>query len=206
MTLLFVLPFAPAAAQQAPSVYAGVAATTNYIYRGETQSDDRPALQGYIESELGMLYAGAWASTVDLDDDRAELELYVGVRRSFGDLSADLSYIRYLYDQSGDCCGEIGLALAHPFGHSLELGAALFVDPEESTEWFEATAGVTILENYLLDATVGSDFGSLDYGKDKVAWNLGASRTFSELATVDLRYHDANVAPARLVGSVSLDF
>lgn len=203
---LVALSASAAAAQEGPKLYGGFTATTNYIYRGESQSDDRPALQVYLEGEAGMFYGGAWASTVRLDDDRAELDLYAGVRRSFGDLALDLNYTRYIYDESGDCCGEIGLSLAHPLSETVEIGAAMFVDPEESTQWFEARGSKVLMDDYLIDATLGADFGSFGYDKDKFAWNAGASRSVAELVTLDLRYHDSNLDPARLVGSISLDF
>lgn len=196
----------PAAAQNAPEVNWGAALTTNYIYRGETQSDDKPAVQGYVEAGAGLFYGGVWASTVDIDDDRAEFDLYVGLRPEFGDLSVDLSYTRFLYDDSGDCCGEIGLALAYPAGAAGEVSGALFGDPEAETLWAEAGGGFVILDAYDASAGLGWDFGTLDLGKDKFAWNLGVSRGFAEAATLDLRYHDTNLDPARAVVTLSLDF
>ncbi len=197
---------ATAQAQDVPSLSYGVSATTNYIFRGETQSDDRPALQGYVEGELGLFYAGAWASTVDIDDDRAELDLYLGVRPSFGDLEFDIGYIRYLYDETGDCCGEITLGVGAPLGESAEVGAAMFYDPEEGTNWLEATAGVAAPFELYVDGVAGADLGTLGLDGDKVYGNIGVSRTFGEVATIDLRLHDSNVDPARLVLSGSLDF
>ena len=39
----------PVAAQEAPELSYGAAVTSNYIFRRQTQSDNRPALQGYVE-------------------------------------------------------------------------------------------------------------------------------------------------------------
>ena len=36
----------------------GVALTSNYIDNGTTQSDDKPALQGYNEGSYGLFYGG----------------------------------------------------------------------------------------------------------------------------------------------------
>jgi uncharacterized protein (TIGR02001 family) len=47
----------------------GVAVTSNYISDGVTQSNDNPALQGYVEGSYGLFYGGVWASTVDFADD-----------------------------------------------------------------------------------------------------------------------------------------
>jgi hypothetical protein len=53
---------------------------------------------------------------------------------------------------------------------------------------------------------VGTDFGTLGEDKDKVAWDPGVSRSFfDEQLTLDLRYHDSNLDPARFVATVAID-
>ncbi len=197
---------AAAQAQEPPEFSWGVAATSNYIFRGETQSDDQPAIQGYVEGAVGVFYAGAWGSTVDLDDDSFELDLYAGVRPAFGDISFDIGYVRYFYDESGDCCGEIVLGATGPLGDTAEVGAAFYWDPDAETTWLEATAGVAAPFDLFVDGVAGADFGSLGLDGDKAYGNIGVSRTFAEIATLDLRLHDSNVDPARLVLTASLDF
>jgi len=196
-----------ALAEPEPEVAFGLTATTNYIYRGATQTDDRPALQGYVEGAFGGFYAGAWASNVRLEDDRLELDLYAGFRNTVGGLDYDVGYIRYLYDDSGDCCGEAFLALDHAFGETVAAGATYFYDFDERTSWLDARAGTEVGELFTLDGAIGTDFGTLDLGADdKVAWNLGANRALTEAVAIDLRYHDSNYDPARLVLSVAADF
>ena len=39
-----------------------IAVTSNYVWRGVTQTDNNAALQGGIDYSKGMFYAGAWAS------------------------------------------------------------------------------------------------------------------------------------------------
>ena len=87
-----------AAAAQEFALNYGVAFTSNYIDNGTTQSDDHPALQGYVEGSYGLFYGGVWASTVDFPEDpefggdNLEFDLYAGIRPTLGDLSFDLSY------------------------------------------------------------------------------------------------------------------
>jgi uncharacterized protein (TIGR02001 family) len=72
------------------------AVTTDYRYRGLSQSRLRPALQGgadYTHNPTG-LYAGVWASTIKWTDELGadgdiEVDLYGGKR---GELSPGLSY------------------------------------------------------------------------------------------------------------------
>ncbi len=196
-----------AAAQAMPEFSFGANLTTNYIFRGTSQTDDKPAIQGYVEGAIGTFYGGLWASNVDIDDDRVEFDLYLGIRPTFGDLEVDLNYTRYLYDDSGDCCGEAALLLAYSIGEVATVGGGIYVDPEESTEWGEVAADYTIPQGVTFGGTVGTDFGSLDLGRDdKVAWDFGASYSFTEIATADLRYHDSNYDPGRLVLSIGVDF
>lgn len=196
---------AVASAQQAPELSFGVALTSDYIFRGTTQSDGKPAVQAYAEAGLGGFYLGAWGSTVDLGEDEVELDLYAGFRGAFGALDYDLGYVRYLYDESGDCCGEAYLSLDRAFGFGT-LGGSAFYDLDLDTTWAELRAGTSFGENWAVDGAVGTDFGSFDLGEDKVAWNVGVTHSLGDLAGLDLRYHDSNVDPGRIVATLALDF
>ena len=203
----------PLAAQTMPELSYGVAITSNYIDKGSTQSNDNPALQGYVEAAVGMFYGGVWSSTVDFADDpdfggdQFEFDLYAGVRPSFGDLSVDLSYYRYLYDDSGDCCGEIILALEYPMADLGAIGGKFEYDPENETQWGVLGASVSFLTDWEVGGTVGTDFGSLELGEDdKVAWDVGVTRALGDFAAVDLRYYDSNYDPDRGVVTIGMDF
>jgi uncharacterized protein (TIGR02001 family) len=196
-----------AAAQQAPELSFGAALTSNYIFRGTPQSGGEPAVQAYAEGSLGDFYLGAWGSTVKFGDDQVELNLYVGFRSSAGGLDYDFGYVRYIYDESGDCCGEAYLALDYGLGALGSLGGALFYDLELETSWAELRAGTEFGGFWAADGSIGTDFGSLELGgNDKVAWNVGVTRSFGALVKADLRYHDSNYDPGRLVATLVLDF
>lgn len=63
-------------------VSANVALTTDYIFRGISQSDEHPAIQvGFDYTHDAGVFAGVWGSTVDFDDGgqaSMELDYYVG--------------------------------------------------------------------------------------------------------------------------------
>lgn len=77
-----------------PSLHAADASgslslTSDYVFRGVSQSGERPALQAgvRIESEAGF-YGSAWASRVDFANApsaSAEIDYVIGVRRKLGD-------------------------------------------------------------------------------------------------------------------------
>jgi uncharacterized protein (TIGR02001 family) len=203
----------PLAAQPMPELSYGLAITSNYIDKGSTQSDDNPALQGYVEAAVGMVYGGVWSSTVDFADDpefggdQIEFDLYAGIRPSFGDLSLDLSYYRYLYDDSGDCCGDIILTVEYPMADIGAIGGEFAYDPENETQWGELGASVSFLTDWEVGGTVGTDFGSFELGgDDKVAWDVGVTRALGDFAAVDLRYYDSNYDPDRGVVTIGMDF
>jgi uncharacterized protein (TIGR02001 family) len=112
---------------------ANIGATSNYVWRGASQTGNSPAIQGGIDYEHGSgFYAGTWVSNVDFGSS-AEIELgedgfpvdgLVSVRNNSeyeadfylgwgmdltDDLSIDLGYTYYYYGQieSGADFGEI---------------------------------------------------------------------------------------------------
>lgn len=195
----------------------GFAVTSNYIDQGVTQSDDNPALQGYVEAGFGLFYTGVWASTVDfggndVDDgefegDQVEFDLTLGIRPTFGQLWTDLNYTRYLYDNSGDCCGEIIGAAGYPITDFAELAGEVDWDPEENTTWIEASLGLTFAEVWQMSGALGTDFGTEEWGeRDKVAFDVGLGRSLGDIGTVDLRYYDSNYDDGNLVLTIGADF
>ena len=96
---LAIAPVATQAAEAELTANAGI--TSNYVFRGLTQTDDGIAVQGGVDyvHEVGV-YAGAWASNVELSagDKGYETDLYVGYNFKLNeDVLFDVGYITYLY-------------------------------------------------------------------------------------------------------------
>jgi uncharacterized protein (TIGR02001 family) len=73
--------------------------TTNYIFRGVTQTNDNPAIQGAFDyvHPLGF-YLGVWGSNIDLGiGTSVELDFKGGFARSFGDFKIDVGAFGYTY-------------------------------------------------------------------------------------------------------------
>lgn len=185
----------------------GAAFVSNYISRGSTQTQNRPALQGYVEASYGIVYGGTWASNVRFDDvNDVEVDVYGGIRPAFGDLSLDLGYIQYLYGKDPADYGEAFAKADYSFSKQLSFGAAYYREVFADTDWAELSATVSGLPLELsISGAVGTDFGTRQLGADKVAWNIGVSRTFADAIKLDLRYHDSNYDAGLIVGSVSID-
>src|SRR4249920_2260307 len=81
------------------------AVTSDYRYRGISQTRLKPALQGgadYVNNPTG-LYVGAWASTIKWTKDAGgggsvELDIYGGKRGQVtSDVSYDVGVLSYVY-------------------------------------------------------------------------------------------------------------
>ncbi len=193
--------FAGATAAQAEmEVSANVALTTDYKFRGISQSDESPALQGGFD--LGFdngMYVGTWASSVDFDtngdgfDGSLELDYYVGWGGDISDsVGVDVGILYYSYP------GDNG-----PDGDYLEfygsvsiadgtLGVAYSDDYYGETDTFYYLYGeysFALGENLSLDLHVGyndldEDGGFLSDGQDSyVDYSVGLT---TSVASVDL--------------------
>ena len=94
------------AAQAQAGASANVGVTSNYTFRGITQTDDKPAVQGGLDySHDSGLYAGTWVSNIDFTPEAnaaegsgAEIDVYGGIKRELkGGLSYDMGVIDYTY-------------------------------------------------------------------------------------------------------------
>lgn len=113
--LLFAATATPAFAQEeteAPepmAVTGGITLISDYRFRGVTQTNEDPAIQGTINfNHVSGLYAGVWASTVDGGIDGstpaltgygdAEIDLYAGYTKTLSNgLGFDIGLLYYLY-------------------------------------------------------------------------------------------------------------
>lgn len=77
----------------------GTKLTTDYVFRGITQTNGNAAVQGYAELQaFDWVYAGIWASNVSfLYDGSAEIDLYGGLRHTWGGLTLDAGFVYYAY-------------------------------------------------------------------------------------------------------------
>ena len=108
------------------AVSANVSFTTDYIWRGMTQSD-APAIQGGFDfaADNGF-YAGIWGSNVNFNNGAgSELDYYFGYATEVGSVGVDVGYISYEYiDSTPDATFDetyLGLSFGD-FGVSFAFG------------------------------------------------------------------------------------
>jgi uncharacterized protein (TIGR02001 family) len=93
------------AAAPESSLSFNVGVTSDYRYRGISQSRLQPALQGGVDyADKSGFYVGAWGSTIKWIKDipgvtkgATELDLYAGYRGAVGDVAYDVGFLRYEY-------------------------------------------------------------------------------------------------------------
>ena len=77
---------APASAQTDVDVAFNVGVVSDYVFRGVSQTDEEPAIQGGIDITAGSFYAGVWGSNVDFfDDTDAEVVIILNLTPEAGE-------------------------------------------------------------------------------------------------------------------------
>ena len=119
---------------------ANVALTTEYVFRGFSQTAEGPAIQGGYDLTCGIFYAGVWASSLDFAgstdvipkpfDASIEMDWYVGIKPVTGKITWDLGVIYYSYPTSVNR----GLDLNY---FELKVGGSAEI-------WKDGTLGVTV--------------------------------------------------------------
>lgn len=180
-------------AASAADVSFNVGASSDYVFRGLTQSFDTTAFAGVDVSE-GIFYGGAWASDVYFAN--AEVDLYAGVKPTVGAVSLDLGAIYYGYvDASYDDAAywELKAAASVPAGPAT-LGAAIYYSPELSGNMGDAVYYEANISAPIHKATFSAAYGvqTLDDGLWPVdsytTWNAGVTVPVNETFGVDVRY------------------
>lgn len=161
--------------------------------------------EGYVEFEVNGLYAGVWATTADQDYGADEVDLYLGYRREReSGFTYDLGYTRYYYpDEGWNCCGEVTLSLFGPLSEAFGIGTDLAYDPENAVgnaymyvEYY-ATGNLTASANYGMYETVDLP--------NETGWDIGATYSFTDDTTLDLRWFDGSDYPGYVALALSFD-
>jgi len=99
---------APAHAQQAgatTTLTGNLTLASDYRFRGISQTNRKPTLQGGFDFAAGGFYLGNWNSNLDSDlytGANIEMDFYGGYRGAAGSVSYDLGVLYYYYPGSGN--------------------------------------------------------------------------------------------------------
>ncbi len=119
------------------------ALTSEYVFRGFSQSAEDPTVQAGADLTYKWFYAGIWSSGIDFGRDptitgndfaHIEVDLYAGIKPVIGKLTFDFGGIYYAYPGARDGALSIYRELDY-----FEFKAGVSVEA-----WKDATVGVTV--------------------------------------------------------------
>ena len=182
-------------AQAEAEISANVALTSDYKFRGISQSDESAAVQGGFDVTFGPgFYVGTWASSVDFDSNGAgfdgslELDGYAGWASDVTDnVGVDVGYMYYSYpgDDGSDADYQEVYLKVNLFGGT--LGAVYSDDYYGGTGDFYYLSGdysIGLCETFSVDLHVGyndleADGGFLSSDTDSyVDYSVGVTASW----------------------------
>jgi len=142
------------------SVSTNIGITSNYVWRGITQTDKKPAVSaGADYSHQSGFYAGTWFSNVDFGDDTDfEYDFYSGYSTQINGADVDFGYIYYGYQGGED--NHFSEAYIKVSIDNLSLGVSTLVDSQWGDDfsdltYFEANYTFELSEDLSLDLHAG---------------------------------------------------
>ncbi|PKG99937.1 TorF family putative porin [Paraglaciecola sp. MB-3u-78] len=187
-------------------------ATSNYLWRGVTQSGNAPSLSGGIDySDESGFYAGTWVGTIDWtdetsDDKGAEVDFYAGFGGEAGDFGYDVGYIYYYYPATGYEDSNFGeIYLNGSFG-DLGFGVAYTINSDADDDvpfgtgdlYYNVSYGFDLSNDYSLGLTYGyydfdtptsdSDYGHFQVDLGKGDFTLTISKADKESGSDDTNF------------------
>ena len=205
---------APAAEEPASNLTWNLALTSDYVFRGISQTDRDPALQGGFDYAFGEsgFYVGTWGSNVDFQDrdgPDVEIDFYGGFNHDFNDKwNGDISVIRYTYYGARDVYGDIDYneyigKLAWNKILTLTVGYANdYANLGFSSVYTGLDGSWDLGHDWSFNAGVGHTNFSDNNGSYN-DWLLGISKQFGPVEAT-LNYFDTNVDGPRLSDSLVL--
>ncbi len=218
---------ASAAHAEFPGSFTGtITATSDYNWRGVTQTSQDPALQGSVDYSMeNGFYAGAWASNVDFGDccdEEVEIDLYTGF--SGGEtVTWDVGFVYYWYPGADDLdFPEVYASVGYEWVEAKLSYSSDFANYSEQAWYLEGNAAYELPANFGLEAHIGYSTGDgieEAYGQDDYFdWavgvtyalkNFGLSLKYvdgSDLETLDGTPDDVSSSEGVVIFSVSTTF
>ena len=205
----------PIVAKAAWEGSANIGLTSDYVFRGISQTDENPAIQGGFDlAHDSGFYVGTWASNVDFnegtdDDADMELDVYVGFAGEAGDFSYDVSLLRYIYPGSetdfdyNELLAKVGyMGFGAEFGYSNDI-----FNSDENGFYYGLSYSHDIMEGLTASAGVGySDFNQAVTGPGNpdsyMDYHVGIAKEYAGFG-FDLSWYDTNSDGGELYGDVA---
>ncbi len=143
------------------AVEANIGATSNYVWRGVSQSGDSASVSGGVDySADSGFYAGTWVGSLS-EGAGAETDFYLGYGGEAEGFTYDVGYIYYSYTDLDDSdfgeiyfnggVGDFGFGVAYTVNSQVSEGSAF----DTGDVYLYGSYGFALPEDYSLGLTVG---------------------------------------------------
>lgn len=220
------LALAAAGGAQASGLSGSLTLTSDYVFRGFTQTNEKPALQGGIEFEAESgFYAGAWGSSISWLSDSSpdissqlELDGYIGYRNQLSDtISFDVGALYYGYPgrypagfNDADTVELYAGLSAGIFGvkYSYAVTDLFGIDDSDGSSYLEAGIDYGFADTWTLGLHVGKQFISGEFGEDYIDWSIGINKALPNDFDIGVTFTDTDVdgADSRLFIAITKSF
>lgn len=187
--------------------------TTDYVFRGVSQTAENPAVQPEFVVGYDIFYAGMWGSNVDWGSDiftgksfaNVEIDYFVGVAPEWKDISFDIYGIYYTFPNACEAeCGirendyfELSTSAAYTFGEKWQIKAENFWTWENFNETGQANAlelstAYTFNDLWIFTPSLRGLVGWQYYEEldSYTYWNVGFDLNFLGNWTASIDYWD----------------
>ena len=146
------------AAESALEISANMAVTSNYVWRGMTQTSNSPAIQGGIDLGYKGFYLGTWGSNVEFGDTENSLEadFYAGYAGEAMGIGYDVGIIQYSYPHNSDALNfeEAYVGLSKDFD-GFGINGKYSFGLDDAPDDYEVGASVGLPMDFGLEAAYG---------------------------------------------------
>jgi uncharacterized protein (TIGR02001 family) len=195
----------------AAEVSMNIGVTSNYMWRGMTQSGNSTAFSGGLDWENASgFYAGTWISEAGTD---YEMDLYGGYNGSVGDFGYGVGLIYYTYPSDEEIdFAELGLSgswqmLSFGLDYTItsdtdDTSAAgeMFIDGDMH---YYVGAGFDLPQDFSLGLTIGQvawEDDGIDDVKDFTYYQIDLTKSAGDFGDVTLSLSDSNIDEDPKVG------
>lgn len=193
--------------QAQAAVEANIGVTSNYLWRGVTQSMNDPSISGGLDySHESGFYAGTWVGTIDWGVGGAtENDYYLGYSGESGEFGYDVGYIYYNYPATGYEDSDFGEIYFNGSYKGFGFGVAYTVNSQVADGslfdtgdiYYNVSYGWDLPEDYALGVTYGyydfdlgsdSDYGHFQLDLSKGDFTFTVSKADDESGDDDTKF------------------
>jgi uncharacterized protein (TIGR02001 family) len=204
---------------------AGATLTSDYRFRGISQSDRGGAIQGWVQYDHASgFFANVWASNIDFtpfgdNDASVEIDLTAGYTHAFSDAtSGTIKGVYYIYPDANDAPDdpnyfEIIAGVSHDFGKAAVSGEFAWTPDyyggNDDAEALTGGVSVPLMDSFAFFDGGLSASGHVGYqwfsnSQDYLFYDLGATATWG-IFDVDVRWVGTDISEAECGSDICED-